>query len=109
MVADAKHRKINELLSEYIHTLMECLKLMATVKKNANVLLHIMGHFKKYLTSDEKQELLEIIGEYHKEIIPLIVPIVLINHYVNKYNEQYLRNQYYLHPHPIELMLRNHV
>ncbi|MFQ5843244.1 MAG: DUF1722 domain-containing protein, partial [Thermodesulfobacteriota bacterium] len=40
---------------------------------------------------------------------PLIVPITLINHYVRKYDQSYLKAQYYLHPHPLELQLRNHV
>jgi rubrerythrin len=43
------------------------------------------------------------------ETVPLIVPITLINHYVCKYDQPYLKEQYYLHPHPLELQLRNHV
>jgi uncharacterized protein YbgA (DUF1722 family)/uncharacterized protein YbbK (DUF523 family) len=109
LVADAKQRRRSELLSAYLNILMDGLRFMATVKKNTNVLLHITGHFKKHLSSDEKQELFAIINEYHQEIIPLIVPIVLISHYVRKYKNQYLKDQYYLHPHPLELMLRNHV
>jgi len=58
---------------------------------------------------DEKQELLEIIENYKKGLIPLIVPITLILHYVRKYNQPYLKNQVYLEPHPLELKLRNHV
>ncbi len=38
----------------------------------------------------------------------LIVPITLLNHYVRKYDEQYLQHQHYLRPHPLELKLRNH-
>ena len=32
-----------------------------------------------------------------------------LNHYVRKYNQQYLMQQYYLNPHPLELKLRTHV
>jgi uncharacterized protein YbgA (DUF1722 family) len=67
------------------------------------------GYFKKLLSSDEKQELLDVIGQYHKGLVPLIVPVTLIKHYVRKYDEPYLAKQYYLNPHPLELMLRNHV
>jgi uncharacterized protein YbgA (DUF1722 family)/uncharacterized protein YbbK (DUF523 family) len=108
-VADAKKHAKDELFAEYISVLMEGLKLLATVRKNTNVLLHILGYFKKHLTSDEKAELVEVIENYHRGLIPLIVPVTLINHYVRKYNEAYLKNQYYLNPHPAELMLRNHV
>jgi len=109
LVAQVKELDPKELHDRYLSTLMTALKLHATIKKNVNVLQHIMGYFKKQLSSDEKQELLEVIGNYHKGLIPLIVPITLVNHYVRKYNEPYLKRQYYLNPHPIELMLRNHV
>ncbi len=89
--------------------LMEALRLKTTIKKNVNVLLHVMGYFKKNLSPAEKEELLEIIDEYRKGYVPLIVPVTLLNHYVRKYDQYYLKDQYYLHPHPIELKLRNHV
>jgi uncharacterized protein YbgA (DUF1722 family)/uncharacterized protein YbbK (DUF523 family) len=105
----AKCRARERLPQEYITALMEGFKLRATVKKNTNVLMHCIGYFKKKISADEKQELLEVVNYYHKGLIPLVVPITLINHYVRKYNEPYLKDQYYLNPHPIELMLRNHV
>ncbi len=98
-----------ELYGSYVTTLMEGMKLQATAKKNADVLMHIMGYFKKDLSSDEKQELLEIFDNFRKGLIPLVVPVTLLNHYVRKYEPEYLMGQYYLDPHPNELMLRNHV
>jgi len=81
----------------------------ATVNKHVNVLLHLAGYFKRSLSGDEKKELLDIINSYHRGLIPLIVPITLLDHYVRKYDQPYLKEQYYLHPHPLELQLRNHV
>ena len=80
-----------------------------STKKNTNVLHHMMGYFKKQLSADEKQELIEIIDRYRQEYVPLIVPITLMNHYVRKYYQPYLKKQYYLNPHPAELQSRNHV
>jgi uncharacterized protein YbgA (DUF1722 family)/uncharacterized protein YbbK (DUF523 family) len=97
------------LLEQYQVNLMEALSFKATVKKNVNVLHHIMGYFKKLITGEEKAELLEIISDYSRLIVPLVVPLTLINHYVRKYDLSYLQNQTYLEPHPAELMLRNHV
>jgi uncharacterized protein YbgA (DUF1722 family)/uncharacterized protein YbbK (DUF523 family) len=109
LVAKAKDLPLKELYHEYQTLLMESLGLKITPKKNANVLQHMMGYFKEQLSSDEKQELREVIDLYRKEIIPLIVPITLINHYVRKYDQPYLKEQIYLNPHPLELQLRNHV
>jgi len=39
----------------------------------------------------------------------IIVPITNIAHYVRKYPVSYLEWQVFLNPHPVELMLRNHV
>ncbi len=108
LVADAKALSPRELHGRYLALLMEALRLKATVKKHTNVLHHLMGYFKKDLSGDEKQELLEVIGLYHRGTLPLIVPVTLINHYVRKYDKPYLKQQVYLEPHPVELKLRNH-
>jgi uncharacterized protein YbgA (DUF1722 family)/uncharacterized protein YbbK (DUF523 family) len=109
LVAKAKELPIKELYQQYQTFLMEALQLKTTSKKNTNVLMHMMGYFKEQLSSDEKRELLEVIDNYRQEYIPLIVPITLINNYVRKYEQLYLKKQVYLNPHPLELQLRNHV
>jgi len=109
LVAQAKDIPLKNLYQQYQNILMEALQLKATPKKNSNVLMHMMGYFKEQLSSDEKQELLEVIDHYRQEYIPLIVPMTLINHYVRKYDQPYLKQQVYLNPHPLELQLRNHV
>ncbi|PKN89319.1 MAG: DUF1722 domain-containing protein, partial [Deltaproteobacteria bacterium HGW-Deltaproteobacteria-1] len=101
LVAGQKNMAVQELRSQYEEWLMEALKLKATPKKNVNVLQHMMGYFREQLSADEKKELLEI--------MPLIVPVTLIGHYVRKYDQPYLKQQVYLNPHPLELQLRNHV
>jgi uncharacterized protein YbgA (DUF1722 family) len=109
LVAEAKEMAPEDLYARYLSLLMEALRLKATVKKHTNVLHHLMGYFKKQLSADEKQELLEVVSRYHESTIPLVVPITLINHYVRKYDQPYLKTQHYLNPHPVELQLRNHV
>jgi len=109
LVAQGKALQTADGRSRYQNLLMEALKLKPTVKKHVNVLQHMMGYFKTVLSADEKKELLEVVEQYRKEYVPLIVPVTLINHYVRKYGEPYLAQQYYLNPHPVELKLRNHV
>ena len=109
LVAKAGTDEFKELLPKYQNALMTAMRLKPTVKKHVNVLMHMMGYFKNLISSDEKQELLTVLDQFKAELLPLIVPITLVNHYVRKYNEPYLKNQYYLTPHPIELKLRNHV
>ncbi|HJV33680.1 DUF523 and DUF1722 domain-containing protein [Geomonas sp.] len=109
LVAQAGSADLPQLLSRYEELFMKALELLATVKKQTNVLQHIMGYFKRELSGPEKEELAEVIGQYHAQLVPLIVPVTLLRHYVNKYDQQYLKEQLYLAPAPAELMLRNHV
>lgn len=108
-LAAAGRQPIAERYQQYITLFMEALRLRATTRKQTNVLQHIMGYFKKQLTADQKQELLEVIENYRLGLLPLIVPLTLLKHYVRLYREPYLQQQVYLNPHPLELMLRNHV
>jgi uncharacterized protein YbgA (DUF1722 family)/uncharacterized protein YbbK (DUF523 family) len=109
LVAEGKQMPMKELYAQYETTLMEALALKTTPKKNLNVLQHLMGYFKKQLSKDEKQELLDVFDRYRREFVPLVVPLTLINHFVRKYDQPYLKLQTYLNPHPVELKLRTHV
>ncbi|GJL66375.1 MAG: hypothetical protein NPIRA05_13460 [Nitrospirales bacterium] len=109
LVATAKSYTPKQLALAYRATFMEALKVKATVRKHVNVLQHLLGHFKKQLSRVEKQELQEVIADYHRQLTPLAVPLTLMSHYVRVFDIPYLANQVYLHPHPKELMLRNHV
>ncbi|HTZ40414.1 MAG TPA: YbgA family protein [Syntrophales bacterium] len=109
LVAHTREIPVKDLIDRYETLLMEAMALKPSTAKHVNVLQHIMGYFKKQLASDEKQELLEVINDYKRGLIPLIVPVTLLAHYVRKYNQAYLKEQTYLNPHPAELMLRNHV
>jgi uncharacterized protein YbgA (DUF1722 family)/uncharacterized protein YbbK (DUF523 family) len=108
LVANGKEHGLPEILAAYENLYMKALAMFATTKKNCNVLQHILGYFKHNLSHDEKVEMLELIAGYHDNLLPLVVPLTLVKHYVNKYDQGYLRQQVYLSPHPSELMLRNH-
>jgi len=96
------------LFDEYEALLLKTLRIKTTLKKNINVLQHMLGFFKKDLSAFEKQELMTIIGQYGSGYVPLIVPITLIRHYVLKYDQPWLKVQTFLNPHPFELKLRNY-
>lgn len=109
LVAEGKQMPIEALYAEYAAQLMAALHLKSTVRKHTNVMTHMLGYFKKDLSKDEKQEMLEIIESYRQELVPLVVPLTLFGHYVRKYDQNYLQAQTYLRPHPTNLKLRNHV
>ena len=109
IVAQAKKMSFGAAMEEYGRLFMEALGHRATTRKNTNVLQRMLGYFSKQLSSDERNALLGVIGDYKRSLVPLVVPLTLIRHYADKYDIAHLRGQSYLQPHPKELMLRNHV
>ncbi len=109
LVAGSKRMPRQELCRQYQTEFMATLKILATRGRHANVLQHMAGYFKKQLDEDSRQELHDSIEDYRKGYLPLIVPVILIKHYVRQFGVRYLEGQAYLNPHPKELALRNHV
>jgi uncharacterized protein YbgA (DUF1722 family)/uncharacterized protein YbbK (DUF523 family) len=109
IVASAGTISDEELFSSYENEFHLVLMTRATRKRHANVLYHAIGFLKRALEPSEKQEIVALIEDYRKELVPLIVPITLLRHHVAKHDIEYLQGQLYLEPHPRELMLRNRV
>lgn len=98
-----------QLRAHYEAAFMRTLAVPATRQRHTNVLHHMAGHLKKLVDGPSRAELAACVDEYRTGLVPLIVPITLIRHYVRVHSIAYLAGQVYLEPHPRELMLRNHV
>ena len=109
LVAAARNAPRAEIEQHYTETFMAALAAIATPRRHVNVLQHMAGYFKDHLDADSKAELGLAIEDYRQSLVPLIVPITLLRHYVRLHKVAYLSGQLYLEPHPKELMLRNHV
>jgi uncharacterized protein YbgA (DUF1722 family)/uncharacterized protein YbbK (DUF523 family) len=109
LVAAAKPRSKRALSEEYERRFMTALARIATPGRHANVLQHMVGYFKQTLSTDERAELLGVVDDHRRGVVPLIVPITLVRHHVRRLNVTYLHGQTYLEPHPRELALRNQV
>lgn len=108
LVAHAQKQPFERIKNIYLQQLVEALQLRATPAKHVNTMQHAIGYFKRMLTAGEKQEYQDILQHFRLGNLPLIVPVTLLNHYVRKYENNYLADQWYLNPHPVELKLRNH-
>jgi len=68
-----------------------------------------MGYLKKDLSAENKQEPLALLDGYRNELVPLIVPLTLLQHHLRPYPvPEWVHPQVYLNPYPKELMLRDH-
>ena len=109
LVAGAGPRLGVETLQTYATRFAQALAIRATRARHVNVLQHLAGFLKRALGDDERAELGEVIAEYRRGLVPLVVPLTLLKHHVRRLGLAYLSDQVYLDPHPKELMLRNHV
>ncbi len=109
IVAGAGRAARGAVAQSYTSVFMAALGKPATTRRNVNVLQHMLGHFRDVLEPAPRRALASIIEDYRNALVPLVVPITLLRHYVDLHSVGYLAHQTYLEPHPKELMLRNHV
>ncbi len=106
LVASASLFAPVELQQRYLLDFMRALTQVSTRKQHANVLMHLQGFFKKVLSSDAKQELLELIHQYRRGHAPLLAPLTLLKHHLRLHPNNYVAAQRYFEPYPMELGLR---
>ncbi|MBT8145775.1 MAG: DUF523 and DUF1722 domain-containing protein [Gammaproteobacteria bacterium] len=109
LVAGIRKENLPEMLPVYLGDLMAALKKIATVGNHVNVLQHIQGYLKQNLDREDKQELVQCIEEYRGGIVPLIVPITLLNHHFRRHHNEYIERSWYMKPYPAELSLTSNI
>lgn len=109
IVANKDKKQLDEILLEYKEEFLKAISLKGNVNKTYNVLLHMFGYFKKLITKEEKEDILQALNEYKEKIIPLIAVMKIINLYVKRFDVQYLKVQKFLNPYPKELALRSDI
>lgn len=111
LLSNFKSADLHETANTYISLAMDTLKQFANRKNHTNVLMHLQGYLSNFLNKTNKQELCRVVDEYRQGIVPLVVPMTLLQHHLNNH---YTANDYpclqsYLSPYPAELGLRNRI
>ena len=109
LVAEAAEIPRAELSRRYEDEFMSAMRMRATRARHTNALMHAVGHFKRRIDPASRDELLAVLEDYRLGLVPRIVPLTLVRHHARRLEVQYLQDQTYLHPHPKELALLNHV
>lgn len=109
LVAKGSELPLEKMIEQYFIAFMSCLKKKATRKSHTNAMMHILGYVKKTVDGKERNQLLKLIEEYRRGIIPLVAPMSVLRHFVQNHGNEYVQNQAYLEPHPDQLGLRNRI
>jgi len=109
IVGSAQKEGTRELFARFEAEFFGALSVKTTRRKHTNVLQHALGYLKDTLDAHDRAQLVTSIEDYHRGLLPLIVPLTLLRFQIRKYEIAYLAGQLYFDPHPKELMLRNRV
>jgi uncharacterized protein YbgA (DUF1722 family)/uncharacterized protein YbbK (DUF523 family) len=107
LVAEAGTLPMDGLLARYEEGLLLGLRRVASPGRHTNVLEHLSGFLKEELDAGAKSELHGVIRDYRSGYVPLITPLVLLNHHLNRLGHAWVEAQTYLEPYPRELALRS--
>ncbi len=107
LAASARADNLEQVADRYIAGVMATMKTIASRKNHVNVLQHIQGYLKKRLDAEDKAELVEVIDQYRRGELPLIVPVTLLKHHFRRAPNEYIQQSWYCDPYPQALKLRN--
>ncbi len=102
----ANHHKLGpeEVIREYSLILSEALKKPLRRGTNINMLMHLLGYFKKEISKEEKAYFLDVLEQYSMKKIPFSLPIALIRSWVVRFDEPYLKMQTIFKPYPLDIL-----
>ena len=107
LLARLESATLEALADRYIARVMAVLKTHASRKRHVNVLQHMLGYLRKQLDAANRADLVAVIDDYGRGLVPLVVPMRLLQHYFQRNPHPWISRQVYMNPHPRELMLRN--
>ena len=94
---------LNELIKNYYEHLLLMFKKRARYTSNINTQMHVLGYFKKKISTKEKKFFLELIEEYRAKKITLSTVNNVLYSWVVRFDDRYLKKQSYFNPFPKEL------
>jgi uncharacterized protein YbgA (DUF1722 family)/uncharacterized protein YbbK (DUF523 family) len=104
LVAGAGKQNLPGLRQQYLQGFMQVMEKRPTSGQQVNVLMHIMGYLKSRLDSRDKAELLDWFESYRRQQVSRVTPLVLLQHHLRRYPNDYMAAQYYFSPFPSDLM-----
>jgi len=104
LVANHEKRPLPDVLTNYKDHLQKAMDTPPRRTSNINVFMHILGHFSKELSKNEKQFFLETLELYREGRVPFTSALGLAKSWAVRFQNQYLLSQSFFDPYPNDLM-----
>jgi uncharacterized protein YbgA (DUF1722 family)/uncharacterized protein YbbK (DUF523 family) len=98
---------LDALAEDYVERVMRALRAQPSRRRHVNVLQHLLGYLRKNVDAVSRADLVDAIDDYRQGLVPLVVPIALLQHHFRRNPHPFVSRQVYMNPHPRELLLRN--
>ena len=103
IAANDDNLSIKQVKNNYYESLLTIFLKKYRYKTNINTQMHVMGYFKKELTSKEKKIFLENLESYRNKKIPISKINNMLYSWIVRFENEYLMNQTFFNPFPNEL------
>ena len=104
LVANPDKRSFGEITEAYEKHLHSSLEDPPKRTSNINVLMHLLGHFSRELSKNERQFFLETLELYRDGRVPFTSALRLLKAWAVRFQNQYLLSQTFFDPYPDELI-----
>jgi len=104
IVANRENLHFEKQAILYRMHLAEALKRPPKYTSKVNVLMHSLGYFSEQLTHDEKALFLQNINRYKERRITFSALLTMLQSWIARFGEEYLRNQTFFEPFPKDLI-----
>ncbi|MCO4795249.1 MAG: DUF523 and DUF1722 domain-containing protein [Bacteriovoracaceae bacterium] len=103
IASSKKDLSINEVFDLYEELFFETISNATTKATKINALQHITGYLKKSLSSDDKENISDLMGDYKSGHLDFSVPENLIHFLLKKNSVEYFKSQKYFNRYPYQL------
>lgn len=103
LAANSKNSSPIEVYQKYEELFFTTMMKIPSRKSRTNVYYHLIGFFKNIIEGQEKMIIHQMIDDYNKGILPYVVPYKMLELLINKHQQYYLKNHYFLDQFPKEL------
>lgn len=104
IVANHSKLSLERVIESYEYHLFKLLNRPPNYTSHINTLMHAFGYISKDLSHQEKAFFLDELAKYRSGWVPLFTITKLLDAWIVRFAENYLKKQTYFNPYPEELM-----
>ncbi|WP_025950080.1 YbgA family protein [Geobacillus thermocatenulatus] len=104
LVANRNRLPVEQVLDQYEQGLHMLFARAPQRRSHVNVCQHLMGYFKNEMSAKEKQYVLELLGQYRAQQLPLSSVTSVLKSWAIREENEYLLQQRYFAPYPPALL-----